>query len=265
MRSVYDPTLPLYFQHIPKTAGTSATTMLRSAFPHEQVCEAAHWDTMVRLPSKQLTRYRVFAGHYSSYLPRYLGTRCNIFTFVRDPVARSISHYVHVLRDPGHPFHAAAAAMSLRDFVLDPKTRPNIENYQARYIADLGLDPRKIAAQYAGLDPAGFPLQMRIDELSLTVPADELLDAALEGLDRFFFIGLVGDFAAGMQRVGTIIGRNLGAAVVTNTAPQPPGAADLSPETVDAIHEATEVDQKLFDAVNAQVRSLTGATLDAAS
>ncbi len=255
MTAAYDPGLLLYFQHIPKTAGTSVATMLAPAFPPEQVCPVLHWDSLVRLSPQRIARYRLFTGHYSSYLPRYLDQPCNTFTFVRDPVARSFSHYGHVLRDTSHPFHAAAKAMSLREFVLDPETRPNIENYQARYIADLGLDPRKIAAQYAGIDAAGYPLQMRIDELSLAAPADELLDAALKGLDRFFFIGLVDDFVAGMERVGAIIGKDLGPTVATNTAPQPSTAVDLPAETLAAIYEATEVDRRLYETIKARVRA----------
>lgn len=241
--------LPLYFQHIPKTAGTSVGAMLARAFPMDEICPVLHWDTIAALPRAHLDGYNLFVGHFASYLERFLGRKLNKFTLFRDPVERTVSHYLHILRNPGHPFHAQVKTQTLREFVCDPRTRANVENYQARYVADFGYDPVKIAGTFAAADRSAFPVQMYIDELSLAENDADLRARAHEALGRFFQIGVVENFAVEMRRLAETLGRPLGEPVRMNVSMRRSQKEDLDRATLVAILQATTIDRELYERV----------------
>jgi hypothetical protein len=242
----YDPSRPLYFHHIPKTAGSSMTALLREAFG-ERLCPAQHWDSLAALPGEELDAYRAYTGHFAAYLARYLGREVNAFTILRDPVERTVSHYAHILRDGAHPFHAATANLSLLEFVTHPAMSHNVRNYQARYLADLGLDPRKIARAHEKPDVVNYPMQMFIDDHSLTTPAHVLRARSLEALERFFLVGVVDAFDAAVAAFSRMTGIPLGETTRINAAPEPFKTRAIDAETLAAIREATEIDQELYE------------------
>jgi hypothetical protein len=247
--TTYDPALPLYLQHVPKTAGTSMATMLVSAFPADEICPVAHWDKIVLLPKVDLVNYRLFIGHYASYLERFLKKRLNKIALLREPVDRTISHFAFIQRDATHPFYHKVQSQTLRDFVEDPETRPNVENYQARYLADFGYDPSVIAATDFGSANHDFPLQMHIDELSMREDPTDLRAKALTALDDFVLIGVVEDFSVHIKRLADILGVEFGAPVWANVSPQRPANHDLDKLTLGAIHDATPIDRELYEIV----------------
>jgi hypothetical protein len=252
MSAAYDPDLALYFQHVPKTAGTSVATLLAAAFARDEICPVTHWDTLAQLPEEDVARYRLFIGHYASYLPRYLRKPLNTFTVLRDPVERTISHYAYIVASEDHAFHAVSKGMTLLDFVLHPVTRHNVCNYQARYIADLGIDPRSIARDFDAPPGAITPLHMHIDELSMAADQRELRSAAIESLDRFFSIGPTDLLDKQMIVVARLTGRQLGPLVRANVTAKRPAQSDLDRETLRAIKEATQIDQEIYEIVRAR-------------
>jgi hypothetical protein len=249
----YDPALPLHFHHIPKTAGTSVATMLAATFG-DRICPVTHWDTIMTIPEETLDGYQVFIGHYAAYLPRFLGKNLNKFTIFRDPVERTVSHYSHIKRAGHHHFHQAAKDLSLLDFVRNPITAHNVVNYQARYVADLGLDPREIAKTFVAPEGIRTPLHMHIDELSRSFTSDALRTAALASLDTYFAVGVTQDIDALMQRVSAECGRDLGPIITTNVDPAAATRNELDRETRRAIEDATQIDHELYELAKARAR-----------
>jgi len=116
----------LCFIHVPKTAGTAVRSILKSNYPGElnarpltNVFKGGGGISPKGLePLRQkphaleLDRVRALHGHYPLGIREYLERalphrRVRCFTFLRDPVERSISHYFQVLevapmRDPDH-------------------------------------------------------------------------------------------------------------------------------------------------------------------
>lgn len=251
MPAPYDPSLPLYFQHIPKTAGTSVATLLAYAFPSDEICPVTHWDSILTQSPADLSRYRVFIGHYGEPLARFLGTPLNRFAVLRDPVDRTISHYAHIQRASHHPFHEAAKGMSLLEFVLNPVTSHNVENYQARYIADLGTDVRHIAGAFSAPKDRLTPLHMHVDELSRCVEEGVLREKALAALDTFFALGVTDHVEDLMKEVGRVIDVQFETLPHTNTDPNAPLRSQPDAETIAAINAATRVDREIYEIVRA--------------
>lgn len=251
MTKAFDPALPLYFQHIPKTAGTSITALLNQALPMDEWCPPTHWDELVEIPPAALSKYRYFIGHFGQALGTFLGADLNRFTVLRDPIERTISHYAHIQRASHHPFHEVSKGMSLLEFVLNPVTRHNVENYQARYIADLGTDVRAIADAFTASNDRLTPLHMRIDELNRDIEETALRTKALAALDTFFAIGVTDHVEELMATVGRIIGVRFEPLPHANTDPNAERRHTPDAETLEAIAAATRVDRELYEIVRA--------------
>ena len=93
-----------YFLHIPKTAGTSIRTWLqaRAGF---RLCPDTLWSELLRRDRATLGEFDLFIGHFYTALPSYLDEKLVTFTFLRHPVNRSVSHYLHIMREQSHYLH----------------------------------------------------------------------------------------------------------------------------------------------------------------
>ena len=96
---------PLYFLHIPKTAGSTISHYLESHFRPDEVCPAGTWAAFLALPPEHLGRYRFFRGHFDASLLDLLPRRPAVVTMLRDPVERAVSEWMFMRRDQSHPLH----------------------------------------------------------------------------------------------------------------------------------------------------------------
>ena len=85
----------------------------------------------------------MFAGHYGVDLDRYLDVTLRTMTVFRDPLQRTLSHYLEVCRAIHHPWHPRVSLQSFDVFLRDTQNWPMIENFQARYLVRSGLDMRQ--------------------------------------------------------------------------------------------------------------------------
>jgi Galactose-3-O-sulfotransferase len=98
----------LVFVHVPKTAGTTLTSVLTMNAPGEESSQAGNvfkgsgglkrgvtFKRLLERSGPDLEGVRVVAGHFPlglrDYLPKERDLRC--FTFLREPVDRTLSHY----------------------------------------------------------------------------------------------------------------------------------------------------------------------------
>lgn len=128
----------LYFAHIPKTAGTSFIAVLDRLYAQEQICPAQLWRELATVSPQQLKKYRLFRGHFGGYgLDPLLGCSMDRMTLLREPIARSISTFRFIRREPGSRVHRYVMDhdMSLRQFASDPVTSIKITNEQTRQLA----------------------------------------------------------------------------------------------------------------------------------
>lgn len=97
---------PLFFLHIPKTAGTTLNMILDANFASESILDLYTDDqhsairdmTYNRLADYALIRGHIFVQDYDEILDGPVPMR--VFTFLRDPVERVISEYFFLKRWP---------------------------------------------------------------------------------------------------------------------------------------------------------------------
>jgi hypothetical protein len=129
-----EPDLPLYFLHIPRTAGTSFTEELDRRFPAEAVYPSRLLYTLREAGTDELARYRLFRGHLGTVLPRMLDWRVRIVTVLRDPLLHVCSILAYVRQQPWHPLHerpAFAAGGTLAEQLRDDLFCAMYGNFQA--------------------------------------------------------------------------------------------------------------------------------------
>jgi hypothetical protein len=241
-------TQSVYFFHIPKTAGTSAYRFLEQSFPEAEICPWGLWDHLVTASKEDLGRWQVFRGHFLSHLESFLDRKLFTFTLLREPVARTISHYHHVRRSPEHPSHHHAVNMTLKEFCLHPSTRHMVENYQAIYLAKAPCDVRAVI----GTLPLGYAERFQLQEF-LQYPddfsgSDRLLEVASKRLAEFEYVGITERLGQSLSEFSRMVG--CAAPVVVERAnlnPEGTSTDSVDASTLDLIRSLTAVDSVLYN------------------
>jgi hypothetical protein len=142
-----DPTA--IFLHIGKTAGWTLRQILYRNVPRAQVMRVRPpmdrprgflndepLRTFAALPEVERARPRLLVSHMIFGIHESVPRETAYFTMLREPVARALSQYRHVLRRPEHRLHAAAAAgdLSLERYVTGGLAL-EMDNGQTRALA----------------------------------------------------------------------------------------------------------------------------------
>jgi hypothetical protein len=124
----------LYFLHIPKTAGTSVSSILSQIAAEKDLKMVGPIliDLLIERPNWE--EYDLLIGHLG-LLP--LEYKFDYFTVLRDPLERLYSHYSHVKRDSNHYLHKIVVVEELDflDYLLDERFYNLNFNLQTRYLS----------------------------------------------------------------------------------------------------------------------------------
>ncbi len=80
-----------FFSHIPKSGGTALQYHLRNLYASHLICPAEWTADIASFSSDQLSRYRLFCGHFDDSVRQLLPDDLVSIVVLRDPVARAIS------------------------------------------------------------------------------------------------------------------------------------------------------------------------------
>jgi len=133
---------PIYFLHIPKTAGTTLKHYLDSFYEPFKIFPCELWTYLIKVwPVKNMDKYGLFRGHFGFLFFKYLPQDTRVVAMVRDPVERAISqfHHLHTIcRNPRIDSWVSAdfisPTMKLKDLVFDDKKSVFFTNTQVRYL-----------------------------------------------------------------------------------------------------------------------------------
>ena len=229
----------LYFLHIPKTAGTSLRTALSAQFDGSRVCPFLVLPKLLPLSPDELRRFRLFNGHHGRYLYQLLRFEPITVTMLRDPVARTVSHYRHLQRSEQGWLHDQACKQSLEEFINTEAGATEVMNLQARY---LGLGD--IQGDYFGFSELRHDFGRVLDRFADPV----LLERAIELLDRCAFVGLQERMEESMLLLTrTFAWRPSSAVRSLNPARTPFDASQLTDAVLERIRELTRLDQAVYD------------------
>lgn len=235
----------LYFLHIEKTAGTSFTSLLKQLCGP---CDSHHMLDIDDIPATQslanpAIRYSLIRGHLRyEAVKQLLPIDTRRVTMLREPVARTISHLLHIQRHPEQnrflEQFAPISKMSLEELLEHNIVRAYLTNFQAKKLA-LPYTPDRQGAHHA------------INAmLSLTSAMDKgLLEHALLNLSQFDFVGISERF----EESGARLCRTLGYETVTtmpmlNQAPEAQINQIIDNESTirSTIMEMTQLDHTLY-------------------
>ena len=144
----------LIFVHIPKTAGTTLSTIIarqyrptdifvfKSSVPLPQAI-----DDFGKMPESKKTKFKVIQGHFYYGLHDLLPQKCSYITMLREPVDRLISYYYFIRNWRDHHLHQKAMSMSLVDFTCYSNISKWFDNGQTRFISGQNPDYRQVSSE----------------------------------------------------------------------------------------------------------------------
>ena len=186
----------LVFLHIPKTAGSSFTHILKSLYDENQIFHRMDGDELIDLLNTGKDDYRLYIGHYSYNVVSLFRQRPRLLTFLREPRERMISHYYYYQAQSDE----AIAAMADRDKYLVEMTR------QYNFMDFISLESPEIEQGFANVHTR--QLAHSTSDAVPQVEADRqaLLTAAISHLNTVDFIGIVEKFDASLQLFRQLFG-----------------------------------------------------------
>lgn len=172
------------FLHIPKTAGVAVREVLSSKFGKNEI---VHVEDPNRFsPENQLARNtNLIHGHFDvSFTERLPGTENKIFTFLRDPLERSISEYYFVkkgsydlsmLPEEQARVLGKIQSLTLEEYLLSQERgiRGRVQNNQLFYLSG--------------------------DVFNASPSLEQRYETACKNLDSFHYVGVVEEMEKSLQ------------------------------------------------------------------
>ncbi len=133
--------LATIFLHINKTAGTTLYYILDQHFPRQTrytIGFDGSFDDFKNLSAARRSNLRLLRGHIGYGVHQYLPQPAQYFTFLREPIGRTISYYQFVRRTPQHYCYdqLTVRKMSLTDFI-DSQIDRMTDNAHTRLLCGL--------------------------------------------------------------------------------------------------------------------------------
>jgi hypothetical protein len=219
----------LIFLHLPKTAGSTFNRILFRQYPRQAIFRVGDgtWnptiDDLRELPDERKSALQLVVGHISFGIHEAFPKPSRYIAFVRDPVARIVSHYRYVLRVRDHYLHdkVVSSGMSLRDYALSGLS-PELDNGQVKML--VGPDDKLVEGT-----------------------TDDLELAKRHILDHFALVGVTERFDESLLLFKRALAwRRLGYRRV-NVAPESVSRTSIDEATLNEIRERNSLDAALHE------------------
>ncbi len=214
-------------------------------FPEETLLLGS-WAELVESGISEFDRYKLIQGHFTPGILDLLPANIKSMVFLREPVARTISHLKHLRRDPNfHPAHHLAVGRSLDDLVQDDQVMSLCSNVQTAILSN-DTPGKTILAGLRREQELGRPLDAGVFQ----TPVD--FEKADRMLRRFDFVGFVEDFENDALRASMQFGFHPPDTLPKrNYDPEDNVAASLAPETLRRLRTRNALDIALYERARA--------------
>jgi hypothetical protein len=167
---------PLVFIHIPKTAGTSLRKLIQENYQADEIfyiyTKKDNYTTLGDLKNLTKTekqRFKVFIGHVHFDKSLFDGINPLYVTFLRDPVARVISYYNHIMANRDAWINNKISLLKY----IETSGDPQLSNQQTKIIS--GITSGAVTEKH--LEHAIENIENReLDFIGLTEKYEEAID-----------------------------------------------------------------------------------------
>jgi hypothetical protein len=223
------------FLHIPRTGGTSLRKMFESSLSSSATallygeCITKAEQVLRNIPDKQWDNIELIRGHFTFGIHRWIPRPCAYFTLLREPVARCLSLYKYIRRDPAHSMHRDVMDHSMEWFFTSGVS-VEVNCGQVRQLCETeGPLPQKPW----GTTPTKFGYCGR----------EQFLEAQNALRQYFVWVG----FTEKHEQTVGFLGRYLGWSPVNAHDNRTRPGVSLSPKTRKMVEELNEWDTKLYE------------------
>ena len=131
----------LIFLHLPKTGGTTLSSLLKKKYKKSEaivITNPQARNEFYQLPLAKRASIKYLHGHNVFGFHEYLPTPSHYITLLRNPIDRVVSHYYYVLRRPDHYLHETVvdSNIELEEYVASGIS-PEINNGQVRLLSTI--------------------------------------------------------------------------------------------------------------------------------
>lgn len=177
----------LCFLHMPKAGGTSIAAFFEKFFHVRQISTLLLPLDLLRMPLSVLREVDFLRSHALRTAHRLCGRDFRTISFVRHPVARTISHFKHLRSLAGRlPEYGMFAGMDLPAFLASEKGRAEVMNLQSSLY---GIEEDLAAPML--VSPHGWRRAALVDRLG----ARRTLEDALAFVEALDYVGTVEHWA----------------------------------------------------------------------
>ena len=171
----------LLFIHVPKTAGTTIDSVLHRQYRSDEIFRVGrdiqgNYKVYIEMDSAERARFRVMIGHIPYGVHEYISGSFAYFTFLRDPIERTISHYYFLRGEPGHPLaDMLKGNWPSLEKCLELEMDPMMFNAHTRLLSGVWYGPKPGKCTKEHLEMAKENLRLRFSVIGLTERFDESL------------------------------------------------------------------------------------------
>jgi Sulfotransferase family len=125
---------PLFFMHIPKTAGMSMRQYLNNQYQAGAICPADRWQDLLDL-GRDVASYDLVRGHFRHNLRQLTAPGTRVLVVLREPLRRTVSALRHLGRDPNfHQTYELARNLTPGEMIRTPRIMALQRDVQARFL-----------------------------------------------------------------------------------------------------------------------------------